>query len=587
MNRVEEIMNNLLGNLALVDKNTLYLGIGVSVLVLILVLYFLKRSIDVKKLRKKLLEFENRYNNIKSAPLLFKLNKAVALARVNDEVNKVIDGCRNDFEKVQDLLKQASTSLGEIDDSLYLKKVKVARKEFNNLSGILDEVEASSLTVMEMLDHVLQQENIQREQINVQKEEFRALKKYFNDNSGQYDDAYPVIEEKIVNIEEMFSLFEEWMFASEFNKASHQQVEIIENIKELTLLKEHLPALFEKAKGVLPTILEHTVKNYTNARNLGLNIEQYEVSQNLEVISSLLQTDLTNLKNAKIDNVLEHLIDCEKRLAQINEGLNKELAFHVEITSGLSLIDDRLITTKEQLIVVNDLYINVKTRFGFEDLDAKLADMANVLDDLINQRYTIKADIEASSKPFSIIHISYRQLTNDLDTLLIEIEGIQNKLDVACADEHRAQKQLVKLQVILNDIKISINKNNLPNVSIQYEEDLETAKRLVNDVVEALACVPLDANDMNNKVQIAIDFVYKLYNNVNNLVGVAALVEETITLGNRYRSTLPEVESQLTRAELCFRNGEYTKAFKIALSTIEKIHPGAYDKILAKQPIHI
>ncbi|MGL5540266.1 MAG: septation ring formation regulator EzrA, partial [Erysipelotrichaceae bacterium] len=141
-----------------------------------------------------------------------------------------------------------------------------------------------------------------------------------------------------------------------------------------------------------------------------------------------------------------------------------------------------------------------------------------------------------------------------------------------------------KLQVILNDIKISIHKQHLPSVSIKYQEDLQYANLYVQDVIDALERVPLEVSDLNDKVKIAIDYVYKLYNNVNNLVGVAALVEETITLGNRYRSTLPDVDSQLTRAELCFRNGEYTKALKIAVATIEKIHPGAYEKILAKAP---
>ncbi len=58
------------------------------------------------------------------------------------------------------------------------------------------------------------------------------------------------------------------------------------------------------------------------------------------------------------------------------------------------------------------------------------------------------------------------------------------------------------------------------------------------------------------------------------------MVENTIVFGNRYRSTYSDIDSELTRSELCFRNGEYTQALTIAIATIEKIHPGNYEKMV-------
>ena len=85
---------------------------------------------------------------------------------------------------------------------------------------------------------------------------------------------------------------------------------------------------------------------------------------------------------------------------------------------------------------------------------------------------------------------------------------------------------------------------------------------------------------MNATLNDAIDYIYKLYNNVNNLVAMAIMVENTIVFGNKYRSTYPDIDSELTRAELCFRNGEYTQALTVALATIERIHPGSYEKLI-------
>ncbi|MGL5977729.1 MAG: septation ring formation regulator EzrA, partial [Erysipelotrichaceae bacterium] len=206
---------------------------GAVALGILIVVGMVVRSFRLKALKKSLQEAETRFQSIKSTPLLFKLNKAVALARVNDSVNQAIDDCKVDFETVQEQIKTCSAMLGEVDDLLYVRKRKAARNVYNKLDAILSEVEAGSARVLDLLDDVLQQENIQREQINVQKEEFRALKKEFVEHANLYNDAYTYIETKLLQVEKMFSTFEEWMFASEFNKASEQQQEIIAALAEL------------------------------------------------------------------------------------------------------------------------------------------------------------------------------------------------------------------------------------------------------------------------------------------------------------------------------------------------------------------
>ena len=98
--------------------------------------------------------------------------------------------------------------------------------------------------------------------------------------------------------------------------------------------------------------------------------------------------------------------------------------------------------------------------------------------------------------------------------------------------------------------------------------------------VKIIIGIPLNVKLLNATLQDAIDYIYKLYNNVNNIVGTAIMVEDTIVFGNKYRSTYSEVDSELTRAELCFRNGEYTQALTIAIAAIEKIHPGSYERMI-------
>ena len=190
--------------------------------------------------------------------------------------------------------------------------------------------------------------------------------------------------------------------------------------------------------------------------------------------------------------------------------------------------------------------------------------------------------IDEKTIPATTLLISFKDLTSDTNETVAEFERVKSLLENACADEQRAKKQLLKLQLILNEINVKISKNRLPSISLTYEEDLRKANSLVREVGALLEASPLDIVVLNERCKEAIDFVYTLYNSVNNLVGMAIMVENTIVFGNRYRSTYPEVDSELTRAELCFRNGQYTKALKIAIQTIEKMHPGSYEKLIRK-----
>jgi septation ring formation regulator len=103
---------------------------------------------------------------------------------------------------------------------------------------------------------------------------------------------------------------------------------------------------------------------------------------------------------------------------------------------------------------------------------------------------------------------------------------------------------------------------------------------LINTIDKLLDEIPLNIAMLNSTVDETIDVVYRLYNNVNNLVGTVEMIENTIVFANKYRAYSPEMDAQLTRAELLFRNGDYTQAIKVALSAAEKIQPINYDELI-------
>ena len=222
----------------------------------------------------------------------------------------------------------------------------------------------------------------------------------------------------------------------------------------------------------------------------------------------------------------------------------------------------------------------VSVRFGIEDLTDQIKLREQRIIEIEDMRVKIMQMIKGNSVPASTILISLKELQQEADAVLTEVNQLKARLDSACSDEARGKKQLLKLQLIMNEMQVKIRKNKLPAISATYEGDLARAVEYVRSIEDLLTDTPLNVQLMNATLSDAIDYIYKLYNNVNNLVAMAIMVENTIVFGNKYRSTYPDIDSELTRAELCFRNGEYTQALTVALATIERIHPGSYEKLI-------
>lgn len=575
MEQFKQILDDLMHN------NNFLIGV-IVVCVALLIFIFMFMYLNKKDAKKQLNNAETRYNSIKSIPLTFKVSKAESLSRVNSTVAEQVDKCKLENQNVQDALKEYSILLGEIDDLIYVHKISSAKKQLKSLNEklLITEKEASNLNAV--LDSILEQESNQRDQINRLKTQFRVDKEVILTNRNNYNSGIDVLEDKVLTIEKMFSNFEEWMFASEFNKASQQQSEISEAINELELLMNEYPELYVEAKKNLPKSIDETSYIYSLARNKGVYLEHLEVSRNLESISTMLKDDLNRLGEGQVEGVFNSLTESKKRLNQLKEQVLREEKAFDELNDNVNFLFEQIVRLGKQNEAIKQLYESVKDRFGFDAMQASLSECDAQIAALEADRDNLKGFLLEKTIPASTLLITYRDLSIQANQVIENFDKMKSMLENACQDEKRAKKQLLKLQLILNEINVKMSKNRLPSVSVTYEEDARKAKTMVKEIESLLESTPINVAYLNEKIQTAIDFIYTLYNSVNNLVGMAIMVENVIVFGNRYRSTHPEVDSELTHAELCFRNGQYTKALKIAIQTIEKLHPGSYEKLIKR-----
>lgn len=554
--------------------------IGIAVIVVILTVWLIIEKVRTKKFRKELVDLEKRYADIKAIPLTFKMNKAVSAARSNVDTAEKVNEAKKSYDQTQASIKKISENLANCEDAIVLGKLRKADSIMTELESdiSLTNKEASDLDAY--LDQILAKETAQRQEVTTLKNRFRALKSTAQENAGKLSYNWNVIEQKITDTEKMFSTFEDWMYSSDYDRANKELESIQGSMQELEGMLDDMPSLLEDARGVVPNMLETCAKDYKKAKSKGVYLQHLDVENNLKMLSNGLNEDLKKLKEGNSNNVSSNLEDYKQRITQLSSSIQSEVSAYSQMESLTKDTEELFEETNADARFVTNELENNSEKYGLTDLSAELTKENGTLKQLNDARSNVLDNIKNYQMPATMVLMNISKLNQQLSIVSNSFKSMRSKIEMATDDEDRAAKQLTKLQIIMNLMQVKIRKYKLPNISEQYEDDMRKAYEYIKSLDGLMKESPINMQLLNSTLQEALDFIYKLYNNVNNVVGTVVMVENTVVFGNRYRSTYADIDSALTRSELCFRNGEYTKALTVAIATIEKIHPGNYESMI-------
>jgi septation ring formation regulator len=550
--------------------------IATMVVVVALMVFFFRKN----ALKRHMKAAEARYMAVKSLPLPFKINKTLALAKVKDDVFVLANNLKNEFDLIQDHFKRVAGLLGECEDSILTNRLSLAKGDMVELIGILDILEADANALNTKLDEVLKDENQQRSQITELKEQFRNIKTQFGQRTVQLASSAPLLQERIEDLERAFSMFEDWMVASEFVKAKEKVTQIEGEMAELSELIHHLPDLFVLAKGIIPKQIEEINGLYQQLKNENVYVVHLEVKKNLDLVSEATREDLANLNRCIIKHVPEHLKENTTRLGQLLDQLRKEQLSHVDVAQALSHALERIKAGQHLQDRLMAITRKEAKRLGITDMSQALADHEGLLKRYAEDQVRMSRLFESRTMPGSALLVSVKDLIQDVSITVDQLNQIKATIESAKSDEERATKQLMKLYLIMNEVQVKIRKYKLPNISSAYDGDIAKGYTIIQTIDKLLGDTPLNITVLNASVNEAIDVVYRLYNNVNNLVGTVEMIENTVVYANKYRPYNAELDAQMTRVELLFRNGDFTAAIKLALSAVESIQPTHYDTLI-------
>ena len=563
------------------DTKTILIIIAcLSVLTLIVIVAMI-RNARKNNISKAIETLYVRFNAIKTVPIAFKLSKAQVMAKRNEQTAASVQEYYNKYEETEKRINEIQDMLNSVDDETSTRSYKETLNAIKDVEQSIGDCEIEIKNIDDFLEEFSKKEDEQRAYSADLKEKYRVVKNTINENANLLSIAFSGLEEKLSKCEALFTSSEEWMYASDYTAASNDLKKIDEMLDEIKINANAIPKCIKDTKGVLPVMLDEAKREYALTKQRGVFVEHLDIDNKLANIEKTLNEDIKNLVVGNTEGIRENCREAKRVLNELIENLAAENRSFKEARETNDKAFEHNADLEKVENYVRIAYDKDSARFGLEDLRPTLKIIRDNIEKYKARYQTINEDLATSNKPSSEILVDAENLCNDIEKDKKDLYSYKTIIDKSTDGETRATTQLTKLQLVVSEVESKIAEYRLPTISATYDQDLVRSREYICRIRKLTKEVPIDIERLNETLDEGIDFIYKFYNNVNNIVGMAIMVENAIVFGNKYRSTFPEIDRELSKAEFQYLNGEYTKALKTAISCMETLFPdNADEKIL-------
>lgn len=573
-----EFLDNILKKFG--SQNVIIACVCVLVIIIGTIVY---RAIKLKMYRKEIIELENRMNAIKTLPIQYRLGRVKGIGKNMPEVLEKYELYESEFNKLNVFQNNDIMPLiNEIDEQLFYRKLTGARKKIVKLKNEIDNYESKAQDLLKKIEVITEIENVQRVAIIKIKEKYRAASDNFAAVRFKIEDFVPAIPAIFDDIDSRFVSLEDMMNNQRFDEAESFAAKIEKDIDLLAANLRDLPTYISIVRKYIPKRLEELYAIIEDMKEKDFSIEKLDASVRYNKIHADLENTIQAIKDLRLENVGSSIEAMTDELNGLGADLEKEQAACNQYEEArnncyrhIGRLDDGLKRTVNSLAELQRNYLLSDYNIT---IDEDYKNFKPIIDDLEE----ITTVIESKDFSYSTLIEEFDQLVKrcqPFDDALVKYNELENSLRL---QEKRALDELDNINIVLLEIKSEIKNKHLPMINESYKDYIDDSYQKADEILKFIRHRPIDLERLSLQVDAARDVIYKLYDNVHNLIVTAEMVEEAIIYGNRYRSSFLEVNTELTKAELLFRNGEYTKALSTAVDIIEKINPGSYEMLINK-----
>lgn len=564
-------------------RNLIIFGAILVALIIFMIVY---HSIKLKIYRQEILDLQNQINGIKTLPLQYRLGRVQSIAKNMPEVAEEYEQFTKDFEKITEFQKnELGVLVNEVDESLFYGKTHGIKKKLALIHEMTQRYDHDAKDLLTRIEKVTEIENIQRVEIIRVKGKYREVGNEYEKIRVKVEEFVPHALEMFKELDDDFVKLETLMNNQMFADAKNFTEEIENRIDSLQENLKDLPSYVYVVSDLLPSKIDKVDELITSLEGDEYALEEMNIAARRQEVDEQMEESIAHVQNVDIKGAAEVLEPLTGLIEELVIDLGKELDSYKQFK-------EKWRESYNELQRLTDVYQNTMKEYRRLFTEFVIDEEEVVISKKYEEFKQIQEDANDLIEQMESGHFAYANMLEHVenlydrmmqhDTYLEEFE--KQKEDIETKNQ-KTEELLENINIVLLEIKSEIKNEHLPLVNDSYRDYIADSYNKVEEIKRFKAHKPVVLNELCAKVEGARDVIYKLYDNVHNMIVTAGMVEDAIVYANRYRSMFLEVNTELTKAEVLFRNGEYRNALQVAVDILERLEPGKYEELIKRKEI--
>ena len=564
-------------------RNLIIFGTILVALIIFMIVY---HSIKLKIYRQEILDLQNQINGIKTLPLQYRLGRVQSIAKNMPEVAEEYEQFTKDFEKITEFQKnELGVLVNEVDESLFYGKTHGIKKKFALIREMTQRYDHDAKDLLARIEKVTEIENIQRVEIIRVKGKYREVGNEYEKIRVKVEEFVPHALEMFKELDDDFVKLETLMNNQMFADAKNFTEEIENRIDSLQENLKDLPSYVYVVSDLLPSKIDKVDELITSLEGDEYALEEMNIAARRQEVDKQMEESIAHVKNVDIKGAAEVLEPLTGLIEELVIDLGKEL-------DSYKRFKEKWRESYNELQRLTDVYQNTMKEYRRLITEFVIDEEEVVISKKYEEFKQIQKDANDLIEQMESGHFAYANMLEHVENLYDRmmqhdayLEEFKKQKEDIDTKNQKTEELLENINIVLLEIKSEIKNEHLPLVNDSYRDYIADSYNKVEEIKRFKTHKPVVLNELCAKVEGARDVIYKLYDNVHNMIVTAGMVEDAIVYANRYRSMFLEVNTELTKAEVLFRNGEYRNALQVAVDILERLEPGKYEELIKRKEI--
>lgn len=547
------------------------------VILLVIIIVLLQQQ---RKHRKIVEVLEQKRRDMQNRPINEELTKVKAL-NMNGQTEEMFDRWRGMNDDIKgEYVEKINGLLQKIEDSIRSFKFKKATILEEEIKSYLKTASQTQDNIVAELNELIGSEEKNRVEIEELKEKYKVARKTLLAHQHAFGDALPALEERLEEFTPQSEQFEELTNNGNYLEARELVEQLQQEAENFLQLIQDIPTLLTDVQTNIPSSLAEIRGGYAEMEGQGYYLRHLELLEAFEHVEEEITVLKKDMKNLELDTIRQRIEDLNETIDYFYDVLENEVMAKQYLDKHCDSMFGKITKLQQSLrhTITEAEYVQESYHLSEEDADIPRECLRQL--DLLQKRYDLVAMQVREGKS------AYSSLRDELAIIELAVgktmnihEEFSRRMKNLRVDEEDARQRLIVIERTLQTTERMLNKANIPGVPAQLQAELEGVAELIYVVHEGLRQVPLDMNDVGQKVEETEQAMANVSQASEQLIEDVLAIERIIQYGNRHRATNKQLDERLTEAERAFVNAQYTKALEEAGAAVEEAEPGALEKV--------